>query len=58
MLGLDIDQIDIETVFLERDLPENEYIYLKCPEDINLAENKCLEIRKRIYGIVQTARVY
>ena len=35
--GLDIDQINIETVFLEKNLSNNEYIYLKCPEGIELA---------------------
>ena len=56
--GLDIDQIDIETAFQERDLSNNEYIYLKCPEGIDLAGDECLEVRKDMYGMVQAARVY
>ena len=50
--GLDIDQIYIETVFLEKDFSENKYIYLKCSEGIDFIKNEYLEIQKRIYGII------
>ena len=36
----------------------NEYVYLKCPEGMNLQPDECLEIRKGMYGLVQVARLF
>ena len=33
---LSVNQIDVETAFLEGELKENEYIYLKCPDGMEL----------------------
>ena len=56
-LGLDIDQKSRNTI-LEGQLPEREYVYMTCPEGMDLEEDECLEIRKGMYGLVQAARVY
>ena len=57
-LGLNVNQIDVETAFLEGVLPEGEYVYMTCPEGMYLEEDECLEIRKGMYGLVQASRVY
>ena len=53
---LSIDQMDVETAFLEGILEPSQYIYLKCPEGMELEPDECLEIRKGMYGLVQSAR--
>ena len=55
---LAVDQIDVETAFLEGELKPNEYIYLKCPDGMNLERDECLEVRKGMYGLVQASRIY
>ena len=54
---LNIDQMDVETAFLEGFLSPNEYIYMKCPEGMTLKYDECIEIRKGMYGLVQSARI-
>ena len=58
ILELAVDQIDVETAFLEGDLKEDEYIYLKCPDGMELEEDECLEVIKGMYGFVQASRIY
>jgi len=58
VMGLDIDQMDVETAFLEGILEPNEYVYLKCPDGMALAPDECLEVRKGLYGLVTSARVF
>ena len=55
---MDIDQMDVETAFLEGILDESEYIYMKCPEGMDLNDDECLEIHKGMYGLVQSARIF
>ena len=56
--GLKVDQIDVETAFLEGDLKPSEYIYMKCPYGLKLQPDECLEIRKGMYGLVQSMRIF
>ena len=58
VLRLDVDQIDVETAFLEGELKENEYVYMSRPDGMDLRDDECLEIRKGMYGLVQAARIY
>ena len=58
ILDLDIDQMDVETAFLEGILAPNEYMYMLNPEGMNLDPDECLEIRKGLYGLVQSSRVF
>ena len=56
-LGLDIDQMDVETAFLEGILEPQEYVYLKCPDGLKLEPDECLEVRKGLYGLVTSSRI-
>ena len=58
ILYLDIDQFNVETAFLEGILEPHEYVYLKCPEGMTLASDECLEVRKGLYGLVASARIF
>ena len=58
VLRLDVDQINVETAFLEGELKENEYVYMSRPDGMDLRDDECLEIRKGMYGLVQAARIY
>ncbi|MHA7927767.1 MAG: Ty1/Copia family ribonuclease HI, partial [Marinobacter sp.] len=46
--------IDYETAFLHGDLEEE--IFMDCPKGMNKGRNKCLKLKKTIYGLVQSAR--
>ena len=58
IMNLDIDQLDVETAFLEGVLQEDEYVYLKCPQGMELDNDECLQVRKGLYGLVMSARVF
>ena len=58
VLDLDVDQLDVETAFLEGELPENERVYMKCPEGMLLNSDECLEILKGMYGLCQSSRLF
>ena len=58
VLRLDVDQIDVETDFLEGELDEKERVYLKCPPGMDMAEDECLEVMKGLYGLVQASRIF
>ncbi len=58
VLGLDIHQMDVETAFLEGILDPSEYVYMHCPDGMHLSFDLCLEVRKGLYGLVQSARVF
>jgi hypothetical protein len=46
--------VDIETAFLHGNLKET--IYMEIPIGMEAHENKCLILKKKIYGLVQSAR--
>ena len=59
VLNLDVDQMDVETAFLEGDLKESKRIHLRFLLGMNLEKDECLEInRKGMHGFVQSARVH
>ena len=58
ILELDVDQIDVETVFLEGELDEKDRVYLKCPPGMDLREDECLEVMKGLYGLVQALQLF
>ena len=58
VIDLDIDQLDVETAFLEGILEPHEYVYLKCPDGMKLQPDECLEVRKGLYGLVTSARIF
>ena len=51
-------QCDVETAFLEGRLEPKEYMYMKCPEGLELSEDQCVEIMGGMYGLVQVARIF
>ena len=58
VLDLDIDQMDVETAFLEGILTPEEYVYMKCPTGMTLEETKCLLVKKGMYGLTQASRIF
>ena len=58
VLGLDVDQIDVETAFLEGELDEKERVYLKCPPGMDFGEDECLEVMKGLYGLVRASQLF
>jgi hypothetical protein len=48
--------VDIETVFLQRDLDEE--IYIEVPKGLTISNKKKLILRKTIFGLVQGARKF
>jgi Reverse transcriptase (RNA-dependent DNA polymerase) len=56
MWGLQASIIDVETAFLHGQLSEE--IYMNAPDGMNIKDNKCLQLKKTIYGLVQSAREF
>lgn len=56
MWGLQASIIDVETAFLHGKLSEE--IYMNAPDGMNVKDNKCLQLKKTIYGLVQSAREF
>ena len=48
--------IDVETAFLHGDLEED--IYMECPEGLEHDMDEILQLKKTIYGLVQSARQF
>jgi hypothetical protein len=56
MWGLQASIIDVEKAFLHGKL--NEEIYMNAPSDMNIETDKCLRLKKTIYGLVQSTKVF
>ena len=56
VLDLYIDQLNVETAFLEGILDESEFVYMKCPTGMKIGEDECLLVKKGMYELVQVAR--
>jgi Reverse transcriptase (RNA-dependent DNA polymerase) len=56
MWGLQTSIIDVETAFLHGKLSEE--IYMNAPDGMDIKDNKCLQLKKTIYGLVQSAREF
>ena len=56
MWGLQATLIDVETAFLHGELSEE--IYMNSHNGMNIDCNKCLCLKKTIYGLVQSAREF
>jgi Reverse transcriptase (RNA-dependent DNA polymerase) len=54
--GLQASIIDVETAFLHGTL--NEEIYMNSPNRMDIEDNKCLRLKKTVYGLVQSAREF
>jgi Reverse transcriptase (RNA-dependent DNA polymerase) len=48
--------INVETAILHGELHEE--IYMNVPEELDTNSNHCLQIKKTIYGLVQSAREF
>ena len=51
--GLDAIIVDVETTFLHGKLKEQ--IFMELPEGMTSFDDKCLELLKSLYGLVQAA---
>ena len=54
----DVDQMDVETAFLEGVLEEKERVHMKCPPGMKLEKDECLVTHKGMHGLVQSARLH
>jgi hypothetical protein len=54
--GLEVSIINLKIAFLHGEL--NEEIYLRIPEAMNEDQDHCLQTKKTIYGLVQSAREF
>jgi Reverse transcriptase (RNA-dependent DNA polymerase) len=54
--GLQASIIDVETASLHGTLSEE--IYMNAPNGMDIGGNKCLRLKKAIYGLVQSAREF
>jgi Reverse transcriptase (RNA-dependent DNA polymerase) len=54
--GLQATIIDVETAFLHGNLQEE--IYMNILDGLDSNGNECLELKKTIYGLVQSARKF
>ena len=53
-----LSQHDIETAFLYGVLPEDQRVYLRVPEGVDLPSDRVLECLKAIYGLKQAPRLF
>ena len=58
LFDLDVDQIDIENAFLEGVLKPDEVMYMKAPQGFGLNKDQCVKIKKGMYGLKNTGRIY
>ena len=58
IFDLDVDQIDIENAFLEGELKPDEIMYMKAPQGFGLHKQQCVKIKKGMYGLKNTGRIY
>ena len=56
--NLFLDQHDIRTAFLYGVLPENQRVYLRVPEGLNLSPDHVLCCLRGIYGLKQSCRLF
>ena len=55
-LDLEVEQLDVKTTYLHRDLEDK--IYIEQPEGFEMAEKKCMmcKLNKSLYGLKQAPR--
>lgn len=58
IFDLEVDQMGVETSFLEVILDNTERIYMKCPSGIVIKKDEYLLLLKTIYGLAKSERVF
>jgi hypothetical protein len=56
LFGLEVEQMDIKTAFLNADIEED--IYLEMPDGVSVSKNRVLKLRKALYGIKQAPKAW
>lgn len=56
--GMVLSQHDIETAFLYGVLPEDQRVYLRIPQGVDLPSDCVLQCHKAIYGLKQAPRLF
>ena len=56
--GYFLSQHDVETAFLYGKLPDNQRVYLHCPDGVTIEPSQCLECLQAIYGLRQSPRLF
>ena len=54
LLNLRVTQLDVETAFVNAELPEGEQVYLKSPPLMNLQKGKCYRLKRSLFGLKQS----
>jgi hypothetical protein len=56
LFGLEVEQMDIKTAFLNADVDEE--IYLEIPDGVNVSKKMVLKLKKALYGIKQAPKAW
>ena len=58
LLNLNITQLDVETAFLNGELPEEEQVFVEPPPLMELPKGKCYRLMRSLYGLKQLPRLW
>jgi len=58
LLNLRVTQLDVETAFVNAELPEGEQVYIEPPPLMNLQKGKCYRLKRSLYGLKQSPRLW
>jgi len=58
LLNLRVTQLDVETAFLNAELPEDEQVYIEPPPLMDLPKGKCYRLQRSLYGLKQSPRLW
>jgi len=58
LLNLNLTQLDVETAFLNAELPEDEQVFIEPPPLLELPLSKCYRLKRSLYGLKQSPRLW
>jgi len=58
LLNLKVTQLDVETAFLNAELPEEEQVFVEPPRLMELPPGKCYRLQRSLYGLKQSPRLW
>jgi len=58
LMNLKITQLDVETAFLNAELPEDEQVFVEPPPLMQLPVGKCYRLQRSLYGLKQSPRLW
>jgi histone deacetylase 1/2 len=58
LLNLRVTQLDVETAFLNSELPPDEQVFVEPPPLLDLPQGKCYKLQRSLYGLKQSPRLW